>query len=137
MQIRAAAASFARRRWNSRGKHTWPVKKLVCGPPFFGFAKSHLPNTWRDYFSTCYIVLALGKQQELANQKCKTVGDALDITQRKVQLRILTATTKYMVHDESNTTCSLTQPNLSKMKLHILGNNVKAQGDKRIGRQRS
>jgi len=57
--------------------------------------------------------------------------------ERKVQLRILTATTKYMVHDESNTTCSLTQPNLTKMKLHILGNNVKEQGDKRIGRQRS
>jgi hypothetical protein len=39
---------------------------------FFGFAKSNLPNTY--YFSTCHIILGLGKQQELSNQKCKTVA---------------------------------------------------------------
>jgi hypothetical protein len=29
-----------------------------------------------NYFSTCHIVLGLGKQQELPNKKCKTVEDA-------------------------------------------------------------
>jgi hypothetical protein len=32
-----------------------------------------------NYFSTCHIVLGLGKQQELPNQKCKTVEDALSV----------------------------------------------------------
>jgi hypothetical protein len=46
-------------------------EKLVCGPPFF-FWICRVPfgkHLKMDYFSNCYIVLALGKQQELANQE--------------------------------------------------------------------
>jgi hypothetical protein len=48
----------------------WAFFFWICQVPF----AKHLEI---DYFSTCHIVLALGKQQELANQKYKTVRDAL------------------------------------------------------------
>jgi hypothetical protein len=53
------------------------VKKLVCGPPFLICQVQFAKHLEMNYFSTCHIVFGLGKQQELPNKKCKTIGDAL------------------------------------------------------------
>jgi hypothetical protein len=54
-------------------------RQIRLGPQFW-FLPSQLCQTLGySLFSTCHIVLKVGKLQQMANKKCQTVEDALTI----------------------------------------------------------